>query len=127
MTALARRIRERLQELEWTQETLAEHAGLATSSVSDILNTKRLPRPETLHKLALALNMAEAELTALAGYAIDGAPTLDEARLQRLARLLQTLPWLEAGVEKLLQLSDEEQDDILAQIEFRLSRRSRKD
>jgi hypothetical protein len=77
--------------------------------------------------LAVALNMAEAELTALAGYAIDGAPTLDEARLQRLARLLQTLPWLEAGVEKLLQLSDEEQDDILAQIEFRLSRRSRKD
>lgn len=127
MSALAGYLRTKMKERGWSQSQFAGLAEIRESTLSNLLNNPDvLPKPETLHKLAVALDVPEAQLTALTGYAIDGAPDLDD-RYLRLARLMQTLPWLETGVEKWLQLPEAEQDDILTQIEYRLSRRSPKE
>jgi hypothetical protein len=78
-----------------------------------------------LKKLAGALGVSGAYLTNLVGYPIGDLPE-PEDRSVRLARMIEALPWLEAGVEKWLQLDPQEQEDIVNQIEFRLSRRSQK-
>jgi transcriptional regulator with XRE-family HTH domain len=126
MSALARYLRAKMKEQGLTQSQLAGKAELSESALSYLLNNPDvLPKPDTLNKLAGALGVAEAQLTALTGYAIEGAPDLDE-RQARLSRLMQALPWLESGVEKWLQLPEDEQDDILNQIEYRLNRQTQK-
>ncbi len=47
----------------WTQEQLAEEAGISPSTVVEIENSKRkAPHPATLGKLARALGISPAEL-----------------------------------------------------------------
>lgn len=126
-SALAGYLRKELADRNLSQAQLASMAGIRESTLSNLLNKPNvLPKPETLRKLATALNVPEAQLTALAGYAIDGAPGLAD-RYLRMARLIQTLSWLESGVEKWLQLPENEQEDILFQIESRLNRHRGKD
>lgn len=126
MSVLASYLRQQLAQRNWSQNQLAARAGLRESVVSNILNKPGiLPRPATLRKIAGALGVDESDLTEKLGYKISGASTPGDRHV-RLARLIQSLPWLETGVEKWLQLSEEEQEDILNQIEYRLDRRIQK-
>jgi transcriptional regulator with XRE-family HTH domain len=68
----------------WTQEELAERAGVSVRTISDIeRGVQRSPRPNTLRRIADALRLADldAERLAAAGRCSDPNPaTPDEAR-----------------------------------------------
>lgn len=126
VSALASFLRKEMDQRGWDPARLARKAKVPTTTLHNILH-QRSPRPfpDTLRKLAAVLGCSPAYLTSLVGYSVEDLPTPDD-RLVRLARAIEALPWLEAGVEKWLQLDSEEQEDILDQIERRLARRSQK-
>lgn len=122
MAVLAGYLRDKMAERGWSQSQLAGKAQISESALSHLLNKPDvLPRPETLQRLAAALEVQSATLTALTGYAVEGSPKLNE-RQMRLLHQIHALPWLERGIEQWLQLPDADQHDILNQIEYRLSR-----
>ncbi len=127
VSTLASFLRSELERRGWSQNQLANKAGVRESTVSNILNKPGGVRskPQTLRKLAAALEIPESDLTEHIGYSIEGASTPDDRHL-RMARLIDSLPWLAMGVEKWLQLPANEQEEILELIEFRLSRHSQK-
>lgn len=59
---LGKRIKELRQKQKYTQEKLAELAGIEIPSLSNIENGKNYPSNETLEKLANALNVQPFEL-----------------------------------------------------------------
>ncbi len=59
---LGKRIKELRQRQKFTQEKLAELAGIEIPSLSNIENGKNYPNNETLEKLANALNVKPFEL-----------------------------------------------------------------
>jgi transcriptional regulator with XRE-family HTH domain len=125
VSALASYLRLKMDEKGWDAAQLARKAKVPTTTLHNILHQKNPnPRPGTLRKLAGALEVSAARLTSLTGYPIDDDPEAVERHL-RLARLIDSLPWLESGVEKILQLSPEEQEDILDLVERRLVRRQK--
>lgn len=125
VSALASYLRLKMDEKGWDAAQLARKAEVPTTTLHNILHRKDpRPQPVTIRKLAGALGVSAARLTSLTGYPIDDAPGAEERHL-RLARLIDSLPWLGVGVEKILQLSPEEQEDILDLIERRLIRRQR--
>src|SRR5262245_42452899 len=52
----------------WSQETLADKARLKPLTLRDIEHGHRVPRFQTIRKLALALDIAPEELTAATGF-----------------------------------------------------------
>ena len=56
-SAFGQRIKELRQRLDWSQETLAERAGLDTTYVSGIERGQRNPGLNTLNRLARALGV----------------------------------------------------------------------
>lgn len=125
VSALAGYVRARLKELDKSQNWLAHEAGISESTVSNFLKNNVRPTPRVLRLIAKPLGVPEARLTALAGYAIDeGADPSDP--VLRLARQIHEAPWLSEGVEKWMQLPPIDQEEILRQIDFRLSRQVRK-
>ena len=61
-TALGRRIRKLRQTRGWSQERLAEHAGLDRSYIAGIEVGARNPSLKALEKLAAALSVTISEL-----------------------------------------------------------------
>lgn len=58
MSTLGERIRERRLELRWTQDTLAEKAGISTSFVSDLENNNRSVGADRLLDVARVLGVS---------------------------------------------------------------------
>ena len=56
------RVSELLAERGWTQQILAERAGLAPQYISNIMNGHRNPAFQTLEKIAIALGVRPYEL-----------------------------------------------------------------
>jgi transcriptional regulator with XRE-family HTH domain len=67
MASLGGRIRERRVELEWTQGTLAEKAGISKGFLSDIENNKRGISAGTLLGIARVLGVSLDHLTTGSG------------------------------------------------------------
>src|SRR6267142_5495058 len=58
MESTGERIRKRRQELGWTQDTLAQKAGISKGFLSDLENDKRGVNADTLLEIAQALNLS---------------------------------------------------------------------
>jgi len=58
MASVGKRIKKRRTELGWTQETLAQKAGVSKSFLSDLENGKRNVGADTLHDIARALTLS---------------------------------------------------------------------
>ena len=58
MATIGDRIRDRRLELGWTQDALAQKAGISKSFLSDLENGKRSVGAENLQGIALALNLS---------------------------------------------------------------------
>lgn len=58
MASMGERIRTRRTELEWTQDVLAQKAGISKSFLSDVENGKRSIGAETLLDLARVLGLS---------------------------------------------------------------------
>jgi transcriptional regulator with XRE-family HTH domain len=59
---LAENVRRFRRAKGWTQDELAEHAGLAAPTIHAIENRRRWPGVDTVAQLARGLGLAEAEL-----------------------------------------------------------------
>jgi transcriptional regulator with XRE-family HTH domain len=55
--SLAKNIKEKRQELGITQSELAERAGISTNFIAMIETKKKFPAPETLERIAAALQI----------------------------------------------------------------------
>lgn len=99
------------------QVELARRAGVPKQTLSNILNEHTTPELPTLGKLAKGLDLNLATLIEAAGYTLHGNGASDE--VTRLARLLERVPWLMTGVEKLAELPPEKFRELLDYMEFR--------
>lgn len=120
MSALANYIRQKIAGRGWNQGQLARAAQIRASTLSNILNKKSIPRPETLIAIAHALDIEPPVLTALAGYPVDSALDPD-VQVIHLARRLEAAPWIVARISELLSLSQEEFEELMRYSEFRQS------
>lgn len=59
---LAENIKRLRDEKGWTQEALAEKAGLTTLTISNYERKQRDGNPRTIHKIAVALGVSPASL-----------------------------------------------------------------
>lgn len=94
---LADFVKEQMERRGWGLRTLATYSQLAPATLSKLLNSKTVPRAETLSKLAEILEVDEAHLFRLAGH-IHG---LDDKHLDPSARYIaQRLSELPDGVRE---------------------------
>lgn len=77
--ALGRAIRDERQRLQWSQETLAENAGLSRAYVTDLENGKRTPNLATLMRLATAFGMKTSKLMAAGEGCLSKSPRVPRA------------------------------------------------
>jgi transcriptional regulator with XRE-family HTH domain len=73
---LGQRIREVRRTLSYTQEQLAERAGISVSFLSMIERAQRVPHVETLGMLANALNMSLSQIFIGVNESIDHRPAV---------------------------------------------------
>lgn len=59
---IAARVRELLRKKRWSQNQLADFAGLSHAQVSRLLSCQQSPTVATLNKIAVALNVSLREL-----------------------------------------------------------------
>lgn len=82
-------IKRRRAELELTQEQLCAKAGLSLDAVSRIESGSRVPRLDTLERLAAALDLSVVELL---GDAPSSPAATQAPQLRRLVALLEGQP-----------------------------------
>jgi transcriptional regulator with XRE-family HTH domain len=127
MSALANAIREWLKDNDkgiHGQNELAGVAGIRISSLSYIMNKEDAnPRPETIKKLAVAMGIEGAVLTALLGYPVQASGDPDGKYVQ-MARELEAFPWLVRRLDDFLRLPEWEFEEAMDQLEFRRRRRA---
>ena len=58
MSSVGERIKKRRNDLGWTQDVLAQKAGISKSFLSDLENGKRNVGADTLHDIARALSLS---------------------------------------------------------------------
>ena len=109
-----------MRQRGWNAVMLAERAGIAASTFSDVQRHQR-PRVDTLEKIAQALDEPLWVLIEASGYRLD-APHLSRADVEQLARSLQSYPWMADRLDQLMGLSAEEFRDALDYVTFRRQR-----
>jgi DNA-binding XRE family transcriptional regulator len=60
--AIGQRIRASREQLEWTQQELADFSGIARANIARLEGGKHPPKAETINRVAKALRMNPAEL-----------------------------------------------------------------
>ncbi len=119
MSALANVIRMWLDHNGKGQNWLASKAKIRTSTLSYLMNKEdALPRPETVKKLALAMDIEGVILTELLGYPVTASDDLD-GKYVELARQLEAFPWLVERLNDLLHLEESEFVEMMDYLRFR--------
>jgi ribosome-binding protein aMBF1 (putative translation factor) len=57
LQVIAQTVRERRESFGWSRAELARIAGIVPTTVRSLEQAQRLPRPETLHKIEVALEV----------------------------------------------------------------------
>jgi len=92
---VAARIRQLRSKKGWSQEQLAEAAGLSRDAISRIERGDREPKLETLEEVSGALGVRAAELLELNAEVVIKRAKPGDVRLRSVARSFQRLePWL---------------------------------
>ncbi len=85
-------LRPELKQRGWSGRTLALKAGIGTNTVSRAIRGDGIPQPDTIHKMATALELDQRLLLGLAGHLDSERPVqLDPAAVQ-IAQRLSVLP-----------------------------------
>ncbi len=103
-------LRKRMGELGLTQADLARESGIAKSHVSRLLSGESRPTPDSAQRLSKALNLPPDTILIFGGQ-LPGRPTRN-ARAEE---------WLLLFTE----LDDEQQQNELEELRFRVNRRRR--
>lgn len=74
-TALGDYLKREIEQRGWNRRTAEAKLELSQSTISDIINTKRMPDLPTLKKLADKLEVSFAKLLDLAGFPVGPMPT----------------------------------------------------
>lgn len=90
--ALSDFLKDQLNRRGWSRRRLADEAGVAPDTTARIVRGEGLPSPDTLRKIAEALEVNEAYLLRLAGYLEDRPKGLHNAAVIDLARQIEELP-----------------------------------
>lgn len=101
------------------QNELAHAAGIRTSTLSYILNKEDAnPRPDTIKKLARAMNVDGVVLTALLGYPVQASDQPDN-EYELLARELRAFPWLVRRIHDFFLLPETEFLEAMDYLDYR--------
>lgn len=123
--ALANFLRNQLEGRGWTQQDLVDETGLARATVSRLINGQIAePDLSTLHRLADVFEMRMSRLLEICGYPVgDATPPSQQA--QRLAALVESLPWLGPVTEDIATLTPDEREGLLVYLETLKRRRTK--
>ncbi len=102
---------EELAEREWTQSRLARKADISRQAISDYINQRRKPDNEALRNIARAFEIPEETVFRVAGE-LPTRPDTDED-FEELKRLFD-------------QMTDEEQEEFLAQGRLKIDLRNKR-
>jgi len=103
-------LQQQLNERDWTQADLVRQSKITSAGISRIMTGQRLPGKRSLGQFAHALRLPPETLYRAAGLLPperESTPTLDQANY-----LLALLP-------------EQDQEEVLALIQFRLERKAR--
>jgi transcriptional regulator with XRE-family HTH domain len=90
--SLPQYLQQQLDERDWSLRTLAKHAQVAPSTISLTLRGHTVPGPDTLRRVAAALEVDETHLLRLAGH-LDAPNALGrDPAVEFLAQQLDDLP-----------------------------------
>ena len=92
VTPLGQEIRKIINELGWSQHTLANRAGLTQSAISKIVRGKSKPTPETMDAIGRALNVDPTHLMRLAGIPLPKNKVQRNPSVEYVAQRLDKLP-----------------------------------
>lgn len=89
---LAEYLNEELNRRGWSRRTLAMYAEISPDTVATAVKGNRTPEPETIRKIAKALQVDEAYLLRMAGHLEERPKNLKDDRLIDLALRVEALP-----------------------------------
>ncbi len=109
VTALGRWLRRELNRNGLTQNQAAVYAGVASATLSEILNKGHVPKVETLFRLADYFQTPRVEVLRVAGHlpsqGVPGADLADEPLIRELVEEFRQVPdeWKAVAVEQMAQ------------------------
>ena len=109
MTALGRWLRRELDRNGLTQNEAAVYAGVASATLSEILNKGHVPKVETLFRLADYFETPRVEVLRVAGHLPPtgdaGADVADEPLIRELVEEFRQVPdeWKPVAIEQVAQ------------------------
>lgn len=123
MSPLANVLRAALRQRGWDASDLARESGVPKQTISNILNdvNKGPPLVSTLAKIAKALGMPTEQLVIVAAKAQPAGTVTD---VTRAAILLERLPWLSQGIDRIAELSEGQFRQWLDYAEYLLSQKA---
>ena len=83
---------EQLKQRRWSQRTLAMYADISPNTVSYAMQGKTIPDPETIEKMARALNVDAYHMLRLAGHVEGPRQSIADPRVSLLAQRVDALP-----------------------------------
>lgn len=89
---LGRYIDQELKRRGWSRRTLAMYAEISPDAAARLARGQGTPQPETIHKVAKALEVSEVYLLRLAGHLEERPATLTDPAVIDLARRIEELP-----------------------------------
>jgi len=109
VTALGRWLRRELNRNGLTQNQAAVYAGVASATLSEILNKGHVPKVETLFRLADYFQTSRVEVLRVAGHlppeGDPGADVADEPLIRELVEEFRQVPdeWKAVAIEQMAQ------------------------
>lgn len=124
MSPLANVLWAALRQRGWDAADLVKVAEVPKQTVSNILNdvNKGAPKVSTLAKLAKALDIPTEQLVIVAAKAQPAGSVTD---VTRAAVLLERLPWLSQGIDRIAELDESEFRQWLDFAEYLIHQRGR--
>ena len=85
-------IKEILSRYGWSQQTLADYAGIGSSGISKIIRGKTNPSAETIYAIAKALSVDPTHLMRLSGIPLPQNKVSRDPSVEYIAQRLDELP-----------------------------------
>jgi transcriptional regulator with XRE-family HTH domain len=118
-SALGTFLREEMRRRGLTQTEFAAEVGIQKSTMSRLVNgVVETPDLTTLMRLADHLNVSLSRLLELIGIPVEKTTPGDVAVAERLALLVDSIPWLAPVVEQIASLPEDDQRSLLAYMDF---------
>lgn len=122
MSPLANVLWAALRQRGWDASDLVQASGVPKQTISNILNdvNKGAPKLPTIVKIATALEIPPGQLVIVAAKSQPGGDVTD---VTRVAVLLERVPWLAQGINRLSELDEDQARQWFDYVEFLIRQR----